>query len=197
MNVWLGSNIDLGSGRVLFGFECNICRSNKLILRLLLREILKRKNVTVEDAYRNAELYLKVAGQDFSVKISEEETVVGIIAEVPEHRVEEGALQQRNSGETVEDDFDIVTRKVFSEKEPYEEQERGDKSPESASEIYSSFQEVLCEPHATTRLLDGVVLVTCQSNGVRLKVRLCTMDDFDKISCKLLSVGAVSKPLLF
>ena len=194
-------------------FERNICRSNKLMLSVLAtRKILKRKDVKEENAYISAGLEMvgeilgaAAVSQEQNGEIPEQRIEEGALVEV-EVEVEEGALQQRNSRETVEDKCDLVTRKVGSEKEP-EKDEGGEERyqreheplPESAPENDSSyqFQEVFCQPHSTTRMLDGVILVTCGGIGVALKVRICTTHDFDKISRRLLTERAVREILTF
>ena len=122
------------------------------------------------------------------------------VVKLPQQKKEEDVLQERNSEDAF---FDLVAMEkpaINNPKTESVEDEVGvehkklaqlQRGPESSPS--SQFLEVFCDPFSTTGLLDGFVLIECGRYGVRLKVRLCTMEDFDLISSRLSSEGAVSR----
>ena len=122
------------------------------------------------------------------------------VVKLPQQKKEEDVLQERNSEDAF---FDVVAMEKPAISNPKSESVEDEvgvehkklaqlrRGPESSPS--SQFLEVFCDPFSTTGLLDGFVLIECGRYGVRLKVRLCTMEDFDLISSRLSSEGAVSR----
>ena len=122
------------------------------------------------------------------------------VVKLPQQKKEEDVLQERNNDDAF---FDVVAMEKTNINNPKTESVEDEvgvehkklaqlrRGPESSPS--SQFLEVFCNPFSTTGLLDGFVLIECGRYGVRLKVRLCTMEDFDLISSRLSSEGAVSR----